>query len=166
MKEKNSIVNELETYYGQFFDIAKNPDLEEMNVCFEGSFHSRSEKYFISPEAKLWAAEANEYVYVSAENFKSLAEFKKRRDEIIKYAMAKIKPHKEHMYTYITFILISDHIDSQTAREIRRFKKYKSFLFSFHGWMHFRMIGADISENKIYHNPMGKDIKKTLLQFL
>ena len=166
MKDIYSFAAKLEDIYSPYFDITKNININGITPFFEASLHVKNEKYFITPSATLWSAQTHEYVYVLAQNFGSLYEFKNARDVILNYAMDKIKPSKEHMYTYITIVLISDFINSEIEKEIRKFKKYKSFLFSFHGWMNFRMIALDIKRNKIIYNPMGKDLKDTVSSLL
>ena len=166
MKDKLSFAAKLEDIYSPYFDITKNININGITPFFEAELHVKNEKYFLIPSANLWTTQTHEYVYVLAQNFDSLDEFKSTRDTLLYYAMDKINPNKEHMYTYITIVLISDFINSEIEKEIRRFKKYKSFLFSFHGWMHFRMISLDIERNKIIYNPMGKDLKDTVSSLL
>ena len=166
MKDKLSFAAKLEDIYSPYFDITKNININGITPNFQAELHVKNEKYFLIPSANLWTAQTHEYVYVLAQNFGSLDEFKNARDTLLYYAMDKINPNKEHMYTYITIVLISDFINTKIEKEIRKFKKYKSFLFSFHGWMHFRMIALDIERNKIIYNPMGKDLKDTVSSLL
>lgn len=158
-QRKNQFMDELLKSYGTYFDIKRNVTRENILLAAEAEFHSRGEKYVLVPAAKLWAVETNEYVYFVTEEMASSDDVKKWRDKVIEIGMGKIKPHIEHMYSYITMIYIADNMDNDKKREIEKFNCEKMFLLSLHGWMYFRMAAVDLSKNIVITNKKGRDIR-------
>lgn len=161
-EDKSQFINSLLEAYKAYFDIKKNIQIDNIPMAAEAIFHSRSEKYVLVQSAKLWAVETNEYVYFITKEISSPQEFKKWRDKVLEVGMKKIKPHSEHMYSYITMIYIADNIDEEIAKEIEKFSCHKMFLLSLHGWMYFRIAAVDLSKNIIITNKKGREIRKIM----
>lgn len=161
-QDKNQLVNLLLGAYETYFDIKRNIEIENIPIAAEAIFHSRSEKYVLVKSAKLWAVETNEYAYFITKEAFSVEDFKKLRDKVLEIGLKKIKPHNEHMYSYITMIYISDSIDEVTAKEIEKFNCHKMFLLSLHGWMYFRIAAIDLSKNVIITNKRGREIREIM----
>ncbi|MEA5082871.1 MAG: hypothetical protein VB018_01820 [Lachnospiraceae bacterium] len=158
-QDKNQFINSLLEAYETYFDIKKNIEIENIPIAAEAIFHSRSEKYVLVQSAKLWAVETNEYAYFITKEVSSAEEFKKLRDKVLEIGLKKIRPHNEHMYSYITMIYIAENIDEVTTKEIENFNCHKMFLLSLHGWMYFRIAAVDLSKNIIITNKRGREIK-------
>lgn len=158
-KDKNQFINALLEAYEAYFDIKRNIERENIMLAAEAIFHSRSEKYVLVQSAKLWAVETNEYAYFITKETSSAEEFRKLRDKVLEFGMKEIKPHNEHMYSYITMIYIADSIDDETTKEIEKFSCHKTFLLSLHGWMHFRLAAIDLRKNVIITNKKGREIR-------
>jgi hypothetical protein len=159
-QDKNQFTNALLKAYESYFDIKRDIERENIALAAEAIFHSRSEKYVLVQSAKLWAVETNEYVYFIKEEASSVEEFKKLRDKVLEIGMKEVKPHSEHMYSYITMIYIADSIDKDTKEEIEKFSCHKMFLLSLHGWMYFRLAAVDLSKNVIITNKKGREIRE------
>lgn len=67
-----------------------------------------------------------------------------------------------HMYTYITPIFICDKAEPMAAKLLRKFRRYKSYRFSFWGWSEFHTALIECGENKIITNRSGKCVRKSL----
>ena len=158
-QDTNQFINSLLGAYEAYFDIKRDIEIDNIPMAAEAIFHSRSEKYVLVQSAKLWAVETNEYAYFITKEISSLQEFKKLRDKVIEIGMRKIKPHSEHMYSYITMIYIAGNIDEEIAKEIKKFSCHKMFLLSLHGWMYFRIAAVDLSKNIIITNKKGREIR-------
>ncbi|MGE4214202.1 MAG: hypothetical protein AB7E42_05430 [Anaerotignaceae bacterium] len=159
-QDKNQFTNALLKAYEAYFDIKRDIERENITLAAEAIFHSRSEKYVLVQSAKLWAVETNEYVYFITKEASSVGEFTKLRDKILEIGMKEIKPHSEHMYSYITMIYIADSIDNETTKEIEKFSCHKMFLLSLHGWMYFRLAAVDLSKNVIITNKRGREVRE------
>ena len=67
-----------------------------------------------------------------------------------------------HMYSYITPIFICDKAEPMAAKLLRKFRRYKSYRFSFWGWSEFHTALIECGENKIITNRSGKCVRKSL----
>lgn len=152
--------------YGDYFDVERDIVAEGVNFDAFARFFSRSEKFVLTKAAKLWAFEMNEYVFFSTVNSLDsetvLKLFTAARDN----GFSRIRPHKEHMCTNLTLVIIADHIDPEAAKAIKKTKFRKDFLLSIHGWTEFRIAAIDLSAGKIFANGAAKDVRKTLEQNL
>lgn len=160
--DKAILLESLLSSYETYFDITRSLNVSEISVDAFAEFHSRSEKYVLVKAAKLWAAESNEYIYFISVSKLDLQTWQHIYDIILKDGLSKIKPHSEHMYSYVSLVILADEIDEGVKGVIKRTRYRKSFKFSFQGWMEFRVSALDISCGKAIFNPNGKDLANLL----
>ena len=155
-----ALLNSYEAYY----DIARvNDDSPLVATC---DFHSTSEQYVLVKRAKLWAAETNEYVFVFHVPELNMDSLARCRDLALEQGMKKIHPHPEHMYSYITAVLLCDGVQPDAPEQLERYKKSVSFKLSLHGWMEYRIAAVDLSTAEVFVNRKGKDVKKSLCRII
>lgn len=165
-QERQEKLERLLLAYKDYFDIDREVPEGEGVFCASAKFHSRSEKYVLVKKAQIWAMEQNEYVYFSELEHLDLntlnSLFEKARD----CGMAQIKPHSEHMYSYVTLIILADSIDPEAAEALKKIRFQKSFWLSLHGWMEFRIAAVDFSGSTVISNKPGKSVRVLLEQNL
>lgn len=148
------------THYEPYFDITTNPGTAPLKaVCI---FHSRSEKYVLIKKAQLWAAESNEYLYLFSVPHLSMEVYELCRNQALTLGMEQVKPHSEHMYSYITAIILCDTADADALQALERYKKSQTFKLSLYGWMDYRIAAVNMADSKVYANKSGKDVKQFL----
>ena len=166
---KEKLLETLLQSYSAYFDIENNIYINDSYYDAVAKYHSRSEKYLLTKKAKLWAAETNEYVFFIKCNRFDCELFKKSSTDIIEQSLKMIQPHNEHMYTYISMIVIADEIDDAAREQFIKFNFRKNFLFSLHGWTELRIAVFNLAEKTIETNSLGKELKqnfkKTLKKF-
>ena len=93
--------------YSAYFDVER---IEDKSVSLKAicSFHVHSEKYVLVKSAKLWDADANEYVYLFSVPKLTQEIFEKCREYAYGKGMACIEPGPNHMYSYITALFLCD----------------------------------------------------------
>ncbi|MEA4973352.1 hypothetical protein SDC9_166724 [bioreactor metagenome] len=160
--DKRQFIDSLLEAYESFFDIKRDIEKDNISLAAEAIFHSRSEKYVLVKSAKLWAVETNEYAYFIDKETSSLEEFKNLREKVLEMGMKEIKPHSEHMYSYITMVYIANNIGDDIKKDIEQYKCHKMFLFSLHGWMYFRLAAVDLSKKTIITNKRGGELRDIL----
>ena len=74
--------------------------------------------------------------------------------------MAHIGPG--HMYTYISPVFICDSMDEEAAKALMKCQHYKSFRFSFHGWMEYHAGALELGRGRFYFNRAGRCMEKGL----
>jgi hypothetical protein len=124
--------------------------------------HTRSEKYVLSRKAKLWAVEVNDYLYLF-----SVPKLQKEQAEAcvsfsIEDALPRVKPHNEHMYSFITAIFLADEAEQDALKFIGRRKFNKSYKLGFYGSSPLKTAALDIGLERIVTNNMGRDLRKQI----
>ena len=69
-----------------------------------------------------------------------------------------------HMYTYVSPIFICGSMDEEAARELEKQHFYRTFLYSFHGWMEIHAGALDLSTGRFRFNRAGRCMEKGLRQ--
>ena len=163
---KEHYLQKLMPSYESFFDIEYKVVIDSREFPAIAQFHSRSEKYVLVRSAKLWATEMNEYAYFSFADVPTLNEFISLKKDVLQLGLKKIKPHSEHMYSYVSLILVADSLTNEIIQEIKKTNYHKTYLFSFHGWMYLRIAAVDLSNGKVYSNHRGKELLPLLQNIL
>ena len=70
------------------------------------------------------------------------------------------------MYTYITPVFVCNECDADARKALKKTRIYKSFRFSFHGWMDFHTAVLEVQQNKISSNTGGKPVEKVMKKVL
>lgn len=162
---RETALNRLMDSYKTFFDIETPNDSQDflVAVC---KFYEHSERYVLSRKANLWNANCEEFVYLF--NVKHLSEeiFNQCRDFAYEDGMQRANIGPGHMYTYITPIFICETCQDKARNALRKCRIYKSFKFSFHGWMDFHTAVLEVDGNRITTNNSGKCVDKILRNVL
>lgn len=166
---KNEVFETILKTYLAYFNVEKDVTINGTSYNAIAEYHSRGEKYFLTKKAKLWAAETNEYVYfIICENLDAET-LNKLFSEVINYSLTRIKPHSEHMFSYISMVIITERPEQNVSTQVSKLTFKKNFKFSLHGWTDFRLALLDVSDKKIITNSSGKEIarnfKKSLKNF-
>lgn len=125
-------------------------------------YFEHAENFIVSRKVNLWSADSEEFIYVfvipnlTEESFKSSISFVESDWQ----QHAHIGPG--HMYTYITPLFICENAEQDAVKLLKKFRKYKSYRFSFWGWSEFHTALVDCSNGKIFTNRSGRCIRKSL----
>ncbi len=149
--------------YSDYFDIVRDTSYADLSVAAEAAFHSRSEKYVLVRKAQLWAAEAHEYVFFVRTDRLDPETYGTYSRVILEEGLSRVKPEKDHMYTYITLLFLADSVDQEVQKLIAKTRCHKDYLFSIHGWADYRVAAWDGTEQKAYTNRAGRPLKQTFL---
>ena len=70
-------------------------------------------------------------------------------------------PEKDHMYTYLTFVLLCGNApDEDVQKAVRRFRYDRGYLFSVRGHAEARLVLADLAGQQVFTNAAGRSLKK------
>ena len=154
------VIQGLKRSYSAYFDIEEVEDGTPLKArC---AYHMRDSQYVLVKKAELWAAECHEYLYLwDAGHLDSAAV-----DEIFRRTLedggARVKPHAQHMYTYLTAVALYDSAQPDALAQLKKLKKRREYKLSLHGWMEFRIAAVDLSTGEITVNRAGKALAKDL----
>lgn len=155
----------LKDSYGAYYNIIE-PELategstEQLPLTFRADYFSRAEKYWLSKNIPIWGNEKNEYAYIfSAPEFtKELAE--RCVSFALEDGLPRVKPHKEHQYTNIQVVLLSDGFNDEVIRAVRKRSFSKSYKHSLYGYSTLLLAAVDLGATKSYTNRAGRDLVK------
>lgn len=150
--------------YSHHYDIARDVSVEGGSFPAAAFYFLRDEHYLVRRDKKFYAIEQYDYTYfyltenLDAGTLEAQIELSRRA------GLGQIKPHKEHMCSYVTLVILADAIAPEAVKRIKRTRFRKNFLFSFHGWMEYRIAAMDCSAARFYSNGDGREVRKTLEQ--
>lgn len=144
--------------YSVYYDIRKE-NVTEPFVA-EAAFHAHDEQYFFTKGAKMDEMDSFEYVFFHESEHLSLAEVQKLEALAWNTGLARAKPGPKHRSTDVGLILVSDKIDDEVFRFVKKLRRYKSYKFTLHGWSHFRVVALETSSGRMAFNRMGQNLKK------
>lgn len=151
--------------YRRHFDIEMEPEVMGRRVAAMASFHSRGEKFVLTKKAQLWAVECHEHILFFVIPHLTVADVAEATDLLEQLEQELVKPHSEHMYTYLSAMFLIQKADREALRALRRYKMRKSYHFSLHGWCHVRLAAMDIN-GQVTTNGDGKELRKTLSKIM
>ena len=169
MDHKSEYLIELLKRYEANFDITENFKLQDKTYPAYAWFYSLSEKYVLKKEAQLWAMKAYEHVFFIKEEALDLKKLDEINEVITNAAEPVLVrrgenyPEKDHMCSYITFIVITDKDpDEKTIKAIKKYSFDKGYMFNLRGHSEARIAVISMDFGKIYTNRRGKELKDIL----
>lgn len=130
-------------------------------VC---EYYEKAEKYFLFHSSTLWSTAQEEFLFVFTVPHLTAALFRELWDYAREAGMDMAHIGSGHMYTYVSPIFICDSMDEEAARELEKRHFYRTFLYSFHGWMEIHAGALDLSSGRFRFNRAGKCMEKGLRQ--
>ena len=152
--------------YSHQYDIARDVTVDGGSFPATATFYLRDENYLISKKHVLSAVENYDYTYFYITEHLDAATLQQQIDLTKKVGCARVKPHREHMSSYVTLVILADTIDEEAKKIIRKTRFQKYFRLALHGWMEYHIAAMETSTNSFLSNPAGKGAKKILEQNL
>jgi hypothetical protein len=154
----------LERAYAAYYDIEPVDDGTPLRaVC---AYHMRDSQYVLVKSAELWAAESHEYLYLWTPDRLDLPTLEKIFQRVLDDGEPRVRPHAQHMYTYLTAVVLYDSADPEALAQLKKLKKRREFKLSLHGWMELRIAAVDLSADVISTNRCARDLIKSLRPFV
>ncbi len=155
-----AVVRGLIGAYSAYYDVEEIPGEGPLKALC--AYHSRESQYVLSKKAELWAAESHEYLYLWEVEQMEEGSGEKIFAQVLSDGEPRIKPHSQHMSTYLTAVVLYESAAPRTLQQLKKLKKRREFKLSLHGWMEFRIAAVDLSTGEISTNRAGKVLEKDL----
>ncbi len=126
------------------FDVFRHADASPP-LRLSAVFHQRSEGYALIRKATLWAAETHEYIYVYTPPFLDAPAWDAIRENALSRGLDAVRPHAEHMASYISVVLLCGGWRPDAADAVRRTRFTKSFLWGLRGWVRLRTLAVRLA---------------------
>lgn len=165
--DQSSYLNIVLAKYAGTFDIEKSRVMDGREYAAYAYFSSLGEKYVLVKKAKLWSVKAYEHAFFLTEDIVSprlLTELMGHVTEYMEPVLVRRGekyPEKDHMYTYLTFVILCRKTPDEAAKKaIKSFRFDKGYLFSMRGHAEVRLVVADMETEQIFTNGAGRSLAK------
>lgn len=152
--------------YEYYYNVSDGDSESGLPLAFSAEFHARDEGYVLVKNAKIWAAESNEYVYVFSVPVLHEETAERCMDYAMNDALPKIKPHCEHKDSYIIAVFLADVILPEATKSVRRRKFHKDYKFGVMGWSSLKTVAVELEGEMVFTNKMGGNLKKFFKRLL
>lgn len=146
------------------FNISRDLNINNITYDLFAEYHLRNEKYLMVKKAVVYAFENNEYCLIKYYKEFNVDDYKIFADSLINSIESIVNPSKEHMSSIITGVILTEKIQDEDLKNIRKkveqFKYNKGFAFGFKGWADIRLILVSLNEGLIAANKKGKEVSK------
>ena len=165
-EEEIKLPEYLETLRGKYeayFDIYPDYSMLGRRLDLYACSHVRNEKFVATKNLVLGAWETNEYCLVEGHSDKIDAPMVRDFTAFLVNAAGElVKPHKEHMSSMVTGILVSEQgFDPEAIHVGTKFKHSRSFWFGLCGWYSACLLLVDLSSGQVQASPKGKEVIKS-----
>lgn len=152
--------------YSGSFDIYQPYQVNGKEYSAYGYFFSCIEKYVLVREANMWTAKSYEHILFMEMPECSLETLKEADAVIRNHMEPKLVrkglplPEKDHMYSYLSVVLISQKaVDKKTAAAIKKYKYERGYQFSFRGYSQARIMCVSMEDEGFISNFQGRKQK-------
>lgn len=159
---KQERLEKLLNAYSHHYDIERDVAIDGGSFPAMAIYYLRDENYLINKKHVLSAVENHEYVYFYLTDHLDAATLQQQIDLTRNDGLGRIKPHKEHMSSMVTMVILADTIDPEAKALIKKTRFRKNYRLALHGWMEYQIAAMEISTCSFLSNPAGKNAKKTL----
>ena len=160
--EPRECLEKLLNAYAHSYDIERDVEVEGGRFPATAFFYLRDEHYLVRRDKQFYATEQHDYTYFCLADHLDEAELERQIELSMKAGMARVRPHKEHMCSYVTLVILANTIDEEAKRRIRRTRFHKNFRLALHGWMEYHIAAMECSTRTFLSNPAGRGARKTL----
>ena len=134
-----------------------------------GYFYSHVEKFVLTRNANMWSSDSYEHILFVAMDEVTASDVSEMKTILLEEVEPKLVlkgeelPPPNHMYSYMSVILISDKRPSKEAvKAVKKLSYDKGYMMNMRGFSQAQMCLVSIEEEKIYHNFAAHGKKKTL----
>ena len=134
-----------------------------------GYFYSHVEKFLLTRNANMWSSDSYEHILFVAMDEVTASDVSEMKTILLEEVEPKLVlkgeelPPPNHMYSYMSVILISDKRPSkETVKAVKKLSYDKGYMMNMRGFSQAQMCLVSIEEEKIYHNFAAHGKKKTL----
>ena len=161
-------LEKLKKMYAASFDLTE--DLAEGEWVFPvyGHFNVDNAAYVLSKRARLWEANCQEHLFVLTDTqaqpfalpvLEKLDRWLRESAEPAYVRKGQTLPPKDHMYTYLTMVLVTDQeADAAAARFVKQYRFDRAYRFQLRGYMKTRMVLVSTKEGSVVTNQPGKSL--------
>ncbi|MGI6263501.1 MAG: hypothetical protein ACOYKB_06660 [Succiniclasticum sp.] len=131
-----------------------------------GEYYERTGQHLLLRQNEIWAARQEEFLFLFSVTELTPERFAACRDFAYSAGMSMAHIGPEHMYTYISPLFVCDSVHEEARRQLEHCRIYKTFRFSFRGWLDFHAACYDASRGTLSYNKAGTCMRESLERIL
>ena len=156
--DNKGVLDSLLRSFGSYYDVKTEGVLPPFAA--QATFNMHNEQYFLVKEAHIADIDSNDYVYFIEENSLSSSRFSELSSIAWERGLSKVHPASGHRNSDVTLIILTEKIDPETVKKIKKHNLHKSYKFGFYGWSNLRIMAYETSTGRAVTNRYGSDLKK------
>lgn len=160
--DKHEALEKLLSAYSHSYDVSRDVEVGGEAYPAAAHFFLRDEHYLVRRDKKFYATEQHDYTYFLLADHLDAETLRREIERTREAGLREIKPHKEHMCSYVTLVILADEIDPEAKKLIKRTRFQKNFRLALHGWMEYHIAAMECSTLSFLSNPAGRVARKTL----
>ena len=160
--DKHQALEKLLNAYSHQYDITRDVEVEGGAFPATAFYYLRDEHYLVRRDKKFYATEQHDYTYFFLADHLDEKSAQQVIDLSLKVGLQEVKPHKEHMCSYVTLVILADTIEPEAQKLIKRTRFQKNFRLALHGWMEYHIAAMECTTGRFLSNPAGRGVRKTL----
>ena len=148
--------------YSHLYDIQRDVETDGVTYPATATYYLRDENYLITKQHVLSAVEQHEYVYFHLADHLDAKALEALIAQSMESGLKCVHPTKEHMFSYVTLVVLANTIDPEAVKRIKKTHFRKNYMLTLHGWMEYHVAAMEVSTNRFFSNPAGKEARKNL----
>ena len=143
--------------YGQYYTVRR----EDAAAPFLAEAESSVTDELLSgfKTVKISSAVSREIVFFAAEEELTAERAQFLAERAWEEGLPRVQPGPEHRNTDIILVILTDALPAEAAAVLKKFRRSKNYLFTFHGWSVLRLVAIETPSGKLVHNRMGQNLK-------
>lgn len=165
----DSYLDRLLVRYAGTFDLYTPYQLGSMTFPAYGYFYSHIEKFVLTRGANMWSSDSYEHILFLPVEEATPDTVAKMKQMLLEEVEPKLVlkgedvPPPNHMYSYMSVILISNKKPSKDAiKAVKKLSYDKGYMMNMRGFSQAQICLVSIEDEKVYHNFAAHGKKKTL----
>ena len=150
------------TAYSRHYDVMRDVRTEGGFFPAAAFFFLRDEHYLVRRDKKFFAVEQHDYTYFCTAEALDEQALQTQIDLSLQAGRAEVKPHKEHMCSYVTLVVLAETMTPEARKLLKRTRFRKNFRFALHGFMEYRAAVVELSAGRVESSPAGREVRKSL----
>ncbi|MCI9121389.1 MAG: hypothetical protein HFG00_07690 [Oscillibacter sp.] len=161
-KSPGECLEQLLNAYSHQYDVTRDVTVEGGSFPAAAHYFLRDEHYLVRRDKQFYATEQHDYTYFYVADHLDASEARAQMDLALRAGRKEVRPHKEHMCSYVTLVVVAGTIDPEAKKLLKKTRFQKNFRLSLHGWMEFHIAAMECSTGDFLSNPAGRGVRKTL----
>ena len=155
--------------YSGTFDIYVPYTVADVEFPAYGYFFSHVEKYVLTRNTNMWSSDSYEHIFFLPKDTVTVEDVSKMKQIMLDYVEPQLVrkgqelPDQNHMYSYMSVILISDKApDKSVIKNVKKLSFDKGYQMNMRGFSQIQICLVSMEDEKVYHNFASSKKKKIL----